>query len=99
GTGDIDLYQAFAWRFIQLLRDEGRSGVVMPRSILNAAGPSLWREASFAAGELQAITLVNERRWIFPIDPRYSIALMTFRKCDPPSGYVQVCGPFFDERS
>src|SRR5699024_2589581 len=59
----------------------------------------LWREASFAAGDLQAVTLVNERRWIFPIDPRYSISLVTFRKCNPPSGYVQVCGPFFDEKS
>ncbi|MGB4809933.1 MAG: hypothetical protein WBP39_10610, partial [Candidatus Phosphoribacter baldrii] len=99
GTGDIDLYQAFAWRFLQLLKEGGRSGVVMPRSILSAAGPSLWREASFAVGDLQAITLVNERRWIFPIDPRYSIALVTFRKSDTPSGYVQVCGPFFDETS
>ncbi|MGO1225302.1 MAG: Eco57I restriction-modification methylase domain-containing protein [Brachybacterium sp.] len=99
GTGDIDLYQAFAWRLLQLLRNEGRSGVVMPRSILNAAGPSLWREAMFAAGSLQAITLVNERRWIFPIDPRYSISLLTFRKCDPPLGYIEVCGPFYEEKT
>ncbi|MBM7230711.1 hypothetical protein JTP68_09330 [Dietzia cinnamea] len=99
GTGDIDLYQAFAWRFLNLLRDEGRSGVVLPRSILTAAGPSLWREASFAAGDLQAITLTNGRQWMFPIAPQYSIALVTFRKCAAPSGYVQVSGPYFDEES
>lgn len=99
GTGDIDLYQAFAWRFLQLLRRGGQMGVVVPRSILNAAGPSLWREAMFAAGDLQAITLVNERRWIFPIDPRYSVSLVTFRKCDPSSGYIEVSGPFYDEKS
>ena len=32
GTGDIDLYQAFAWRFLHLLRDGGQMGVVVPRS-------------------------------------------------------------------
>ena len=98
GTGDVDLYQAFAWRFFHLLRNGGQLGIVMPRSILNTAGPSLWREAMFEAGDLQAITLVNERRWIFPIDPRYSVALVMFHK-NPPSGYVEVCGPFFDEKS
>lgn len=99
GTGDIDLYQAFAWRFLQLLRQGGQMGVVVPRSLLGAAGPRRWREATFAAGNLQAVTLINNRQWIFPIHPQYSISLLTFRKCDPPSGYVQVCGPFFDEKS
>lgn len=99
GTGDIDLYQAFAWRFLHLLRDQGQMGVVMPRSVLNAAGPSRWREATFAAGDLQAVTLVNERKWMFPIHASYSVALLTFRKCDPPTGYIEVSGPFFDQDS
>lgn len=99
GTGDIDLYQAFAWRFLQLLRTGGRLAVVMPRSLLNAAGPSLWRDAAYATGDLQAVTLVNNRRWIFPIDPRYSISLVTFTKDASPNGCVEVSGPFFDETS
>lgn len=53
----------------------------------------------FAGGDLQAITLVNNRQWVFPIHPQYSIALVTFRKSDAPSGYVQLRGPFFDEKS
>src|SRR5690606_26470491 len=32
GTGDIDLYKAFAWRFLHLSREGGRVGVVLPRS-------------------------------------------------------------------
>jgi len=99
GTGDIDLYQAFAWRFLLLLREGGQMGVVVPRSLLGAAGPKLWREAMFALGDLQAVTLVNNRQWVFPIHPQYSIALVIFRKSETPSGYVQVCGPFFDETS
>lgn len=74
-------------------------GVVVPRSLLGAAGPKLWREAMFALGDLQAVTLVNNRQWVFPIHPQYSIALVIFRKSETPSGYVQVCGPFFDETS
>lgn len=99
GTGDIDLYQAFAWRFLQLLRHGAQMGVVVPRSLLGAAGPRLWREAMFVAGDLQAVTLINNRKWIFPIHPQYSIALLAFRKCDSPSGYIEVCGPFYDEKS
>ena len=99
GTGDIDLYQAFAWRFLHLLREDGHMGVVVPRSLLGAAGPRLWREAAFAEGDLQAVTLLNNRQWVFPIHPQYSIALVTFRKCDAPSGHVQVSGPYFDEQS
>lgn len=99
GTGDIDLYQAFSWRFLHLLRDQGHLAIVVPRSLLNAAGPKLWREAVFSAGDLQAVTLVNNRRWVFPIDPRYSFALVAFHKTGQPSGRVQLCGPFFDEKS
>jgi len=99
GTGDIDLYQAFAWRFLQLLRHGAQLGIVVPRSLLGAAGPRLWREAMFVAGDMQAVTLINNRKWIFPIHPQYSIALVTFRKCDPQSGHIEVCGPFHDEKS
>lgn len=99
GTGDIDLYQAFAWRFLQLLRNDGRLAVVMPRSLLNAAGPSLWRSAAYTSGGLQVVTLVNNRQWLFPIHAQYSVALVVFSKSEPPSGVVDVCGPFFDEAS
>ncbi|WIM73318.1 hypothetical protein QP028_07510 [Corynebacterium suedekumii] len=93
GTGDIDLYQAFAWRFLHLLRENGRMGIVVPRSLLSAAGPQLWREAMFATGDFQSVSLVNNRKWVFPIHAQYSIALVTFHKHSPPSGYIQVCGP------
>ena len=38
GKGDIDLYQAFAWRIIQLTRENGRIGFVAPRTMFNNSG-------------------------------------------------------------
>ncbi len=95
GTGDIDLYQAFAWRFWQLLRRGGSLSIVMPRSLFSAAGTELWREAVYDSGRLEVITLVNERRWVFSIDPRYSIALTSIDKDNIPADDVSICGPFF----
>lgn len=95
GTGDIDLYQAFAWRYWQLLRDDGGLAVVMPRSVFNAAGTNLWRRAVYAGGDLEVVTLVNNKRWIFPIHPQYSIALVSLRRGNDTGAVVSVGGPYF----
>ncbi len=97
GTGDVDLYQPFAWRYLQLLRVGGRLGVVIPRSIFNAAGSALWRTAVYDSGDLQVTTLINSARWVFPIEPRYTIALFNYVKSTHPEGYVDTNGPFFNE--
>ncbi|KRQ19670.1 hypothetical protein AOT93_23710 [Mycobacteroides sp. H110] len=97
GTGDIDLYQAFAWRFWQLLRVGGSLAVVMPRSLFNAAGTALWREAIYDSGRLELVTLVNTRRWVFPIHPQYSIALTEVSKTATASETVSISGPFHSE--
>lgn len=95
GTGDIDLYQAFAWRFWQLLRQKGSLAVVMPRSLFNVAGMKSWREEIYRSGDLETVTLVNNRRWVFPIHPQYSVSLVGVTKSESPNGTVRLSGPFF----
>src|SRR5690606_29304844 len=94
GTGDIDLYKAFAWRFLHLSREGGRVGVVLPRSAVAAAGTAAWREAVLDQGTFEDVCLLtNGAGWVFPeVDVRYTVALTTFAKgFDSP---VAFCGPF-----
>lgn len=98
GTGDIDLYQAFAWRSWQLLRTRGHLGVVMPRSLVNSAGSAVWRETVFPNSSVRLVGLVNTRHWVFAIHPQWSITLMTLRKAPGTGeGQLDLSGPFHDE--
>jgi len=92
GTGDVDLYSAFAWRFWHLLRSSGQFGIVLPRSQFNAAGGREWREQVLPAATTEIVTLLNNRQWVFPIHPQYSIALAVLKKSA--SGSITLAGPF-----
>ncbi|MFC4904080.1 Eco57I restriction-modification methylase domain-containing protein [Kocuria oceani] len=96
GTGDVDLYKAFSWRFWQLLRDGGRFGVVFPRSVLNAAGSAKWREEILLCGQFTSVvSMVNTREWVFDdVDPRYSVNLLTIKKERLDEPQVGLAGPF-----
>ena len=95
GKGDIDLYQAFAWRNWQLVRREGRIGLVTPRSLVSEAGSDEWRECVFNDGEYSNVTLLlNTARWAFDMEARYSIALLSLRKLGGPGATVSLAGPF-----
>lgn len=97
GTGDIDLYQAFAWRFWQVLRADGLLSMVVPRSLLNSAGGTEWRKTVFNSGGTDVVTILNNRRWVFPIHPQWSIALTTVAKRSDLAGSVKISGPFSNE--
>lgn len=96
GTGDVDLYKAFSWRFWQLLRDGGRFGVVFPRSVLNAAGSAKWREEILSSGQFTSVvSMVNTGKWVFDdVDPRYSINLLSIKKERLDEPQVGLAGPF-----
>lgn len=97
GTGDIDLYRSFAWRNWQLLRDQGRLGVVFPRALVNAAGSTLWREEVLSRGRLKVVTLVNNMGWVFQgVHPQYSVVLIGAEKSSSDATTVGLSGPFFD---
>lgn len=100
GTGDVDLYRVFAWRNWQLLRLEGRIGMVFPRTLLNSAGNSAWREEVFTHSEIHATSLVNSRRWVFAsVSEQYSFVLLDVLKLNREAVTVNINGPFrgFDE--
>ena len=96
GTGDVDLYKAFSWRFWQLLRQGGRFGVVFPRSVLNAAGSAQWRKILLKDGQFQSVvSLTNTGKWVFDdIHGQYTVTLLTVEKAVAPEPEVRLAGPF-----
>ena len=98
GVGDPDLYQAFAWRIAAVLRQGGRAGVVMPRSLVSEAGGTLWRREIFDTAVFEEVTmLLNTGRWVFDMEPRYSIALITIAKRHDDPRLVRLWGPYSSE--
>ena len=76
-SGNPDLYKAFAERFLDLVRDGGRIGVVLPRTAFAGDGTAPFREALFtSARELSLDAIVNNRQWMFPdVHPQYTVML------------------------
>ncbi len=96
GTGDPDLYKAFAWRFWTLMREGGAVGVVLPRSALAAAGSGPWRKAVLAGGSFTDVTMMlNTRGWVFDdAEHRYTIGLVALRRGTKFSGTLRLRGPY-----
>src|SRR5206468_3670478 len=67
GSGHADLYKAFCWRFWDLAAAEnGRIGVVLPRSAMSAKGSEQFRKSVFpAAREIDLTMLLNRGGWVF----------------------------------
>jgi hypothetical protein len=99
GTGDPDLYKAFAWRFRQLAaEDRGCVGVVLPRSATSALGSQKLREEIFLGSDrVTVMTLLNRAGWVFPeAEHRYTIALMSFQRGGDDQQGIVLRGPFGD---
>ncbi len=82
GKGDPDLYKAFSWRFVNLIsKKNGSLGIVMPRSAISANGSQEFRRYIAKNSESVDISLLrNSAKWVFDIDPRYTIALISISK-------------------
>ena len=93
GAGDTDLYKAFAWRWWQLLRENGSMGIVLPKTAFSAVGLSKWRREILTNGTISSVTFIaNSGRWAFDMEPRYSIAIASIEKSG--SSDVKVAGLF-----
>lgn len=81
-AGHVDLYKAFAWRFVHVCKMGGRIGVVQPRSLLMSAGSSGWREYVIHVGGFHDVTtLLNSGGWVFDdAEHRYTIALLSLAR-------------------
>ena len=77
-SGDPDLYRAFAERFLQLCREGGALGVVMPRSAMATDGTAPLRQRLFGASDhVQLDFITNRGQWLFAaVHPQYTIALV-----------------------
>ena len=95
GVGDKDLYQLFCERYTHLVRQNGRLGVVLPRSGFLAEGAKGFREWLFTRTEVRRLDLLlNNKRWAFTIHPQYTIALLSGRHQAPDSqAEFQITGP------
>ncbi len=97
GAAHLDLYQMFAWRNWQLVREGGRSAVVLPRGALSGASLTEWRKTVLAHGSFADVCFIeNTGRWAFDMEPRYTIGLSVTEKGD--DRVIRWCGPFTSEK-
>lgn len=82
GAAHIDLYSAFAWRNLQLIRNEGMTSLVLPKSAWSGASLAEWRRYVLEQCSIQSLVyLVNEKKWVFPeVDGRYSFSLCVLKR-------------------
>ena len=95
GSGDTDLYKAFAWNFWQLTKIGGYFGVVLPRSALQGKGSKPWRNRILSSGTFRNVAvLLNNAGWVFDdIDHRYSLTLCAIRKSIDETNVSWLSGP------
>lgn len=76
-VGDPDLYKAFCWRFLQLLREGGSLGIVLPRGVFATKGSGEWRRTLIPASRTFVTTLRNTGEWVFDdVNPGYTFVLL-----------------------
>ncbi len=94
GSAHIDLFQAFAWRNWQVIREGGSIGIVLPRGAFAGSGTAKWRESVLKEGAFRDICfLTNAGEWVFAgVHQSYTIALSVIGK--GASNEVACCGPF-----
>ncbi len=95
GVGDTDLYQLFCERYSHLVRQDGRLGVVLPRTAFLAEGAKGFRQWLFDYSVVSRIDfLLNSRRWAFDMEPRYTVALLACTRANGAERtFFTVSGP------
>ena len=95
GVGDKDLYQLFCERYTQLVRQDGRLGVVLPRTAFLAKGCERFRQWLFGQNVVTNVNFIlNSARWAFDMEPRYTVSFLTSERRDPTErDSFQVTGP------
>src|SRR3954462_4854384 len=73
----INRYQLFVERSLQLLRRDGRLGLVLPSGSVCDTGSAELRRHLFDRARVDSITGVDNRRGIFPIHRSIRFALLT----------------------
>lgn len=95
--GDPDLYQAFAWRFWRLVRENGRAALVLPRGALSGSALAEWRREVLRDGAFAEVCfLLNNQNWVFPnVHAQYTVGLTVMERTE--THVARFCGPFASE--
>ena len=95
-SSHIDLFKAFVWRFWSITSFKfGFIGAVLPRSVIAAKGSEVFRKELFKSStSLEIVSLQNKGRWIFDMEPRYTILLTTISKGETFKEGIFVKGPY-----
>ncbi|MYG90364.1 MAG: hypothetical protein F4188_02510, partial [Chloroflexi bacterium] len=94
GSGHTDLYKLFCERYASLTRPRGQIGVVLPRVAFLNDGSRGFRQWLFMTSRPTRVDqLLNDGRWAFDMEPRYTVALLTAEVGVPVEGSVSVSGP------
>ena len=99
GGGDTDLYKLFCERYTSIARNRGFVGVVLPRVAFLNDGSRGFRRWLFKQSRPSRIdALLNNGRWAFDMEQRYTVALTAAQVGTPASGSMIVTGPARNER-
>ena len=95
GSGDTDLFQAFAWQFLQLAKAGGAIGIVLPQQALQNKGSEPWRVRVSETGSFADITtLINNKGWVFEdLHKSYAVTLCSIRKIKADASGTVLSGP------
>jgi hypothetical protein len=98
GSAHLDLFATFAWRNWQLLRRDGKCGIVLPRTAHTGSSLSDWRKNIIENGTFDLVTfLVNTSGWIFDgVHGQYGVGLTIFSKTK--SSTISLAGPFSNKQ-
>ena len=97
GSGDPDLYQAFSWRFWNLIEKDSYLGVVLPREAFLSKGSEAFRRHLLENGTVSDLTFIlNNRQWAFDqVHPQTTIGLSSIQKRTPSDDTtVPIRGPY-----
>lgn len=101
GSGDPDLYQAFSWRFWDLIGEQQHLGVVLPREAFLSKGSEVFRRHLIENGVTDDLTFIlNNRQWAFEnVHPQTTIGLISARKTEPDEDTtLPIRGPYPSEK-
>ena len=96
GSGHPDLYIPFSFRFLSITSSSiGKFGVVLPRSAVMANGSAEFRKQLFLnTSYLDLVILQNTNKWIFDMEPRYTLGLLSASKSKTIKNGISLRGPF-----
>ncbi|AFY39856.1 putative transcriptional regulator [[Leptolyngbya] sp. PCC 7376] len=78
---DINLYKLFLEQCFNLLRDNGRCGIIIPTGIYTDLGSKQLREMLFKQCEVENIFGISNERFIFEgVDHQFKFCLLDFEK-------------------